>query len=89
MSVSLINARSTCISLVIIVNFLDDIAWDWVNERLYWTDRCLSDIEVYDPTTEYRRTLFNSTAGIRNPHGIVVDPTSGYSKLMIGMDLSN
>ena len=51
-----------------------------MNKKLYWTDRCLSNIEVYDPTTEHRRTLFNSTAGIRNPHGIVVDPTTGYGK---------
>lgn len=54
-----------------------------MNQKLYWTDRCLSGIEVYDPTTEYRRTLFNSTVGVRNPHGIVVDPTSGYGKLII------
>ena len=44
---------------------------------MYWTDACDRDIEVYDPATTYRRVLFNSTAGLRNPRGIVVDPTTG------------
>ena len=60
------------------VMLLDDIAWDWINEKMYWTDSCARDIEVYDPATAYRRVLFNSsTAGSVNPRGIVVDPTTG------------
>ncbi len=57
---------------------LDDIGWDWVSQKLYWTDPCGSDIEVYDPATTYRRVLYSSTDGLRNPAGLVVDPGNGY-----------
>ena len=57
---------------------LGDVAWDWVNQKVYWTDSCASDIEVYDPATMYRRVLFNSTNGVRNPSGMVIDPGTGY-----------
>lgn len=77
MSVSLQTFNIMYTSLISFFITVDDIAWDWVNHKLYWTDRCLSDIEVYDPTTGYRKILFSSTAEIRNPHGILVDPTSG------------
>ena len=59
-----------------------DVAWDWVNQKLYWTDPCASDIEVYDPETRYRRILYNSADGLREPSGIVVDPTTRYSYLI-------
>ena len=47
---------------------------------MYWTDNCADDIEVYDPMTTYRRMLFNSTTGVVNPRGIIVDPTTGLVK---------
>lgn len=56
----------------------EKVAWDWVNEKLYWADACANDIEVYDPATRQRRVLFNSADGIQDPRGIVVDPTTGY-----------
>ena len=55
----------------------DDVAWDWVNEKLYWTDRCANDIEVYDPETRYRRVFFDNADGVRDPEGLVVDPSTG------------
>lgn len=76
--------KSTIMRIISIIQgiyFSDDVAWDWINEKLYWTDLCASDVEVYDPTTTYRRVLFNSTTGVLNPHGIVVDPTTGYDSL--------
>jgi DNA-binding beta-propeller fold protein YncE len=54
--------------------YVDGLAWDWINEKLYWTDYCQDDIEVYDPTTGYRAVLFNT--GLIEPHAIVVDPTT-------------
>lgn len=57
---------------------LDGLAWDWINEKLYWTDYCDQDIEVYDPITNYRTVLFNTN--ISEPHTIVVDPTTKYAK---------
>lgn len=52
------------------------LAWDWVNQKLYWTDNCDDDIEVYDPSTQVRRVLFD--VNIFELHAIVVDPTTGY-----------
>jgi len=47
-----------------------------VNEKLYWTDICDDDIEVYDPVTGYRKILIES--GLRNPTSMVVDPGNRY-----------
>ena len=49
-----------------------------MNQKLYWTDPCANDIEVYDPSTMYRRILYDTADGIRDPSGMVVDPTTGY-----------
>ena len=57
-----------------------DVAWDWVNQKLYWTDPCDRDIEVFDPVSEQRRVLFNSSHGLMSPSGIVIDPGTGYAK---------
>ena len=59
----------TCVML-----YVDGLAWDWISEKLYWTDYCQDDIEVYDPTSGYRAILFNT--GLIEPHAIVVDPTT-------------
>ena len=58
------------------MNFTDGLAWDWVNEKLYWTDNCDDDIEVYDPATGYRRVLIET--GLSIPTNIVVDPGNRY-----------
>ena len=52
------------------------LAWDWINQKLYWTDYCDDDIEVYDPVTRVRRVLFD--VDLTAPYAIVVDPTTGY-----------
>ena len=69
--------------LVILISFVtsilwlvDDLAWDWVNQKLYWSDYCDDDIEVYDPNTAHRRVLIDTGANT-NPSGIVVDPARG------------
>ena len=51
------------------------LAWDWVNQKLYWTDNCDDDIEVYDPSTQVRRVLYD--VDLSQPYAIVVDPTTG------------
>ena len=38
------------------------IAWDWINEKLYWTDFCTGVIEVYDPNSGHRRVLLRARA---------------------------
>ena len=64
--------------LTIALCIIGDVSWDWVNQKLYWSDPCQSDIEVYDPNTRFRKVLFNSTNGLRNPAGLIVDPTTRY-----------
>lgn len=54
----------------------DGIAWDWINDKLYWTDLCKDTIEVYDPTTGLRRVLLYTDTSTQNKD-IVVDPTTG------------
>ncbi len=75
------NNGTIIIYLIVIVG----VAWDWVNQKLYWTDPCASDIEVYDPVTAHRRVLYNSTNGLRHPSGIVVDPSTGYDCKLAGI----
>ena len=53
----------------------DGLAWDWVNEKLYWTDSGSEEVEVYDPASDLRMTLI-STGEDTIPRGIVVDPTT-------------
>lgn len=52
---------------------LDGIAVDWINEKIYWTDAELRHIEVYEPSTEYRKVLLD-TGDAAIPRAIVVDP---------------
>ena len=52
------------------------LAWDWISQKLYWTDYCDDDIEVYDPTSGARRVLFD--LDLESPYGIVIDPINGY-----------
>jgi DNA-binding beta-propeller fold protein YncE len=54
--------------------FAEGLAWDWINEKLYWTDYCQDEIEVYDPVSNYRRVLLSTGT---SPYSIVVDPGTG------------
>ena len=54
--------------------FADGLAWDWINDKLYWTDYTMDEIVVYDVNRQYKAVLFNT--GLSSPNVIVVDPTS-------------
>ena len=54
-----------------------------MNLKLYWTDNCDDDIEVYDPATQQRKILFD--VGLDQPHAMVVDPTTGYVLMKLYM----
>lgn len=54
---------------------IEGLSWDWVNKKMYWTDYCQDQIEVYDPATLHRRVLV--TTGT-NPFAIIADPGTGY-----------
>ena len=57
------------------------LAWDWISQKLYWTDYCDDDIEVYDPTSGARKVLFD--LDLDSPYSLVIDPISGYVKLYL------
>jgi hypothetical protein len=60
---------STCISSV------DDVAVDWVSNKLYWTDSVWSRIEALDLDTNIRVEVL--TAGTNSiPRAIAVDPVN-------------
>ena len=51
----------------------DDIAVDWITEKLYWTDNALDRIGVLDLTHSYYSVLID-TGAETSPRGIIVDP---------------
>ena len=53
----------------------DDIAIDWINDKIYWTDASLQKVEVMDLFSGDRATLFD-TGGGTIPRGIAVDPST-------------
>lgn len=59
---------------IIILYCAEGLAWDWVNEKLYWTDYCQDEIEVYDQSSNHRRVLIRTGTA---PYAIVVDPGTG------------
>lgn len=58
---------------------LAGLAWDWISLKLYWTDYCDDDIEVYDPISGARKILFD--LDLESPYSIVVDPINGCVKI--------
>ena len=52
-------------------SYAEGLSWDWVGEKLYWTDHCQDEIEVYDPITTHRRVLIMTGS---YPYAIKVDP---------------
>lgn len=66
----------------------EGLAWDWVNEKLYWSDRCDKDIEVFDPKTGYRKVLLQTGSG-SDPRNIVVDPSTRLDMHVLCIALSN
>ena len=69
--VDLNDNNSACI--VLFSAPIVDLAWDWINQKLYWVDSSSRKVEVYDPATGYRRVFFLGS----NPHAIVLDPNAG------------
>ena len=55
---------------------LADLAVDWINDKLYWTDRDLRKIEEYDLSTAQRRIVQEMDVG-STPLGLAVYPLEG------------
>ena len=51
----------------------EDLALDWINNKLYWTDTLYARIEVMDIDTLYRKELLRTGANTL-PRAIAVDP---------------
>ncbi|EDO36940.1 predicted protein, partial [Nematostella vectensis] len=52
------------------------LAVDWESSLLYFTDYFYEEIGIVTYDGKRNKTLI--TAGVANPHGIAVDPSSGY-----------
>ena len=59
------------------IKLSEGIAWDWINENLYWTDSSTKKIEVYNPESGIRKLLI-STGSSSLPSDITLDPNNGY-----------
>ena len=59
----------------------DGLAWDWVSEKLYWTDAENGTIEVLDPITG-QRTILIITGGDTVPRRVVIDPDTRLEFIM-------
>jgi len=53
------------------------LAVDWINNKLYWTDRDLHRIEEYDLATSRRRVVL-TTGDTSTPVGIEIHPYPGF-----------
>ena len=53
----------------------DDIAVDWTNNKLYWTDNGFDRIGVLDSISGYYSFLID-TGSESSPRGIIVDPVN-------------
>ncbi len=53
------------------------LAVDWINDKLYWTDRSNLRIEVYDLHTSKRSTIVSTGAGSL-PLGLAIYPYPGH-----------
>ena len=51
----------------------EDLALDWINNKLYWTDAFYARIEVMDIDTLYRKELLRPGPNTL-PRAIAVDP---------------
>lgn len=59
------------------MSLIADLAVDWINNKLYWTDRDYKQIEVYDLMTSERRVVV-TTGPSSLPLGLAVYPYPGY-----------
>lgn len=57
----------------------DGIAFNWLNNQLYYTDATLDIVGVVDPV-RLTNTILIRTGLNTNPRAIVLDPHSGYVK---------
>ena len=57
------------------VGYCEDIAIDWVNKYIYWTDNNNGRIEMSRGNGSDRKVLFDRD--VQNPRGIAVDPVHG------------
>lgn len=78
LSHSLFIYYTNCISYTL----SDDIAVDWISNKLYWTDNGqISRIGVLDIASGYYTSIINTGAGT-NPRAIVVDPIHRFNLLL-------
>ena len=58
------------------------MAWDWINKKLYFTDKDRQTVEVLDPETGYSKVLIDFNDNFILPRRVIVDPLSRYYTYM-------
>ena len=66
-------------TLFLLLWCVEDLATDWVNNKLYFTDALHARIEVIDLDQPEQRVELLRTGGNTIPRSIVVDPRSRYA----------
>ena len=63
---------------------VDDIAVDWISNKVYWTDNGFDRIGVYDLSFGYLSFLIDTNTGSESsPRGIIVDPVNRYVNRLV------
>jgi len=79
------SAVSSCklhVTVRVLYFSTDGLAWDWVNQKLYWADQYYKRIEVLDLSTNSRKLLF-ATGVNSNPRNIIVDPSTRWGLYLV------
>lgn len=69
-------------SLLFMTMLTDDVAVDWVSNKLYWTDDGLDRIGVFDLIFGFRTSLINTGQNTK-PRALVVDPINRFVTLLL------
>ena len=68
----------TIIYSAILICLADDIAVDWISDKLYWTDNGFDRIGVFDLTSGHYSIIID-TGVDSSPRGIITDPINRYT----------
>ena len=65
------------------MNYIVDIAVDWITDKIYWTN--INRIMVYDLQRGYKATVIESAEFSVSFHQVIVDPNARYSIIIYAL----